>query len=318
VTPAGIDTFAVTYRRQGGTEFMRHVEDLPSHATKTGLRLVDVKLGKSGARLFLAPRWFSVKVEGRLGAILYDNENCHDLVGRDGLEQVGDLLRQRVGHAVGWEPDGNGAVSRLDLTAEREFEQREDGMAFIRGVAALCPPGYKRKIITTADGRMETGYVITPKRAIALTRVYDKSEQTRTGLPGERVRLEAQNRFDGRDASPPGWWAKRDLSPYFGRRWTPYLDQGKDVTVTSTTTAVDLLAQKVARDELSPAKAERIAGSLLFLERCGRAFYGSNDASSRRLRAARQAGIAIDNELPPGATLPVGQLLREMVDSFCA
>lgn len=308
----------MTYRRQAGTEFMRHVEDLPSHATKTGLRLVDAKLGKSGARIFVAPRWFSVKVEGRLGAILYDNEHCHDLVGRDGLEQVGDLLRRRVGAVFGWEPDGNGAVSRLDLTSEREFERREEGLVFIRGVAALCPPGYKRKVITAADGRMETGYVITPKRAIALTRVYDKSEQTGMGLPGERVRLEAQNRFDGRDASPPGWWAKRDLAQYFGRRWAPYLDQGKEVTVSNTTTAVDLLAQQVAREELSPAKAESIAGSLLFLERFGRAFYRSNDAGSRRLRAAREVGIAIDNELPPGATLPVGQLLREMVDSFCA
>src|SRR5207245_8809154 len=97
VTPAGVDTIAVTHRHQGGTEFIRHVEDLPSHPTKTGLRLVDVQLGKSGARVFFAPRWFSVKVEGRLGAILYDNEKCHDLVGRDGLEQVGDLLRQRLG-----------------------------------------------------------------------------------------------------------------------------------------------------------------------------------------------------------------------------
>jgi hypothetical protein len=112
--------------------------------------------------------------------------------------------------------------------------------------------------------------------------------------------------------------AELDLTAEYGRSIKTYLRGGEDVIAAGPKATVRALAQKVARDELSMAKAERLAGSVEFLREYGRALYADDRAARRRVQWLREAGISLEDELPSDRVVPVGQLLRQSMDSFSA
>ena len=105
----------------------------------------------------------------------------------------------------------------------------------------------------------------------------------------------------------------------------PYLKEG-NVKICGADSAVAELAGRAVRGELSHAKAERLIGSVALLKHGGRAVYDVEGASrkindrrsSRRLHDLREAGVVLADELPADAVVPVGELLREMVERFNA
>jgi hypothetical protein len=106
---------------------------------------------------------------------------------------------------------------------------------------------------------------------------------------------------------------------------TPYLN-AETVTVAGPDGAVAELAARVVRGELGHARAERLIGSVALLKHGGRAVYDREDdtrktndkRSSSRLRALRDAGVVLSDELPREAVVPVSELLREAVARFSA
>jgi hypothetical protein len=90
------------------------------------------------------------------------------------------------------------------------------------------------------------------------------------------------------------------------------------VTVTTASGVVDQLAQKLGDGELSAARAERLVGAAELLRRYGRGIYATDKQSARRLRALRDAGIAVDDELPPDSTVPVTELLNAALAEWSA
>src|SRR2546425_723445 len=96
-----------------------------------------------------------------------------------------------------------------------------------------------------------------------------------------------------------------------------YMRTLEGLVVAGSTATVHELAGKVARGDLTAAKAERLIGSMTLLREDGRSVYAERQGQ-RRLADLRGAGVILDDELPAEATVPVGQLLREAVEQFAA
>lgn len=270
----------------------------------------------SGLRLMAWPAYGVVKAEGRLAAILDGTRESTRLAARDELASADDAMRAQVGDLMSVQPrGGDPGVSRFDLTTERSFAGA-DGQDVLKAMRALCPPGYVVRSHRMEDGTVQSVAVLT-ERGRVVFRAYDKGLESGTHAPGERIRFEAQNRPRPEARRTPGQLASSDLRRQFGRTIQPFL-RGESLTVTHPTGVVDQIAAQLASGDLTAARAERLIGSAELLRRHGRAIYADDRTSWRRLDALRRAGVATDEELPPGATVPVSELLREAVEEFAA
>ena len=217
---------------------------------------------------------------------------------------------------VGAEPEGRVVeVGRFDLATERDFDDPAEGLLLLRAMRALRPPGYKLNVYEAQDGRVETVAVVTSKRSRRVFRAYDKSVESGSGPPGSQVRFEAQVRRSSAQRRGPCATANSDLRVAFGRTIEPFMT-GESVTVTSRAGVVNQLAAKVSAGELGIRRAEGLVGAAELLRRFGRGIYATDNQSARRLRALRAAGVAVDDDLPEGAVIPVGQLLESALDQW--
>jgi hypothetical protein len=265
-----------------------------------------------------------VKVEGRLSALLDRDRTSYRLCSRDDLRQADASARSQLRELLGVAPAGDVVgLGRFDLTFEHVFEDPAAGHDLLQALGSLlAPAGYDRRTYDR-DGQVSSVAYVTRKRSAPVARFYDKSlELAGKGIdtgepPGTRIRLEAQNRRRGPERLPPAIVAGRDLRHEFGRTLAPVLKGGHDVTVRGSDAIVDELLGRVARDELTLARAERLIGSVEVLRRVGRAAYDERQGR-RRLQALREAGVPLSSELPPDRIVPVGELLRQAVEEFAA
>ncbi len=167
--------------------------------------------------------------------------------------------------------------------------------------------------------------VRTAKRGVVRFRVYDKGRECGSDLPGLRIRLESQNRPNKRARLSPELLASSNLAATFAATMKPYLAADEIVAAGPSGAVVELLA-KVHRGEMTMARAERLAGAVVFLRHAGRGGYHvpalsakeNNRNSARRLKEFRDAGIALEHELAAGATIPTSELLRTAIEEFTA
>lgn len=273
------------------------------------------KLGAFGRGLI----WW----EGRLDALLTDSESgwnlrpVRDLVAARNMAAAAfDVLAGEPISDYEFQPEGE--VRRFDLAHEFEFEEGRDGLAFLRTVAGMCPPRRKIDVWKGQDGQPQTVYVRQARSGVVTERLYDKGVESGSHPPGERLRYEAQRRFPKTSRRTPETLATLDLAAEYGRSLKTYLQGGEDVIAAGPKATVRELARKAARGELSMTKAERLVGSVEFLREYGRAVYADERTARRRVQWLREAGIALEDELPSDRVVPVGQLLRESMDSFRA
>jgi hypothetical protein len=207
---------------------------------------------------------------------------------------------------------------RYDLAHEFEFSEPSEGFAFLRTLAGMCPPRRVLDTYTGADGQPQTVYVRQPRSGIVTERCYDKGRESSSHAPGLRIRYEAQRRPKKPERMTPLAFSRVDLSPDFGRSIRPYMEGGESVIAAGTEASIEHLVGAAARGEISIAKAERMIGTVAILKQYGRAVYGDDRKSRRRLQGLREAGVALDRELPADRVVPVGQLLRESMEAFRA
>lgn len=271
------------------------------------------KLGAFGRGIFFC--------EGRLDALLTGSAEAWDLRPASDLRAAEwaarEAFEQLAGEPIdfGWPIEGE--VRRFDLAHEFHFDEGREGLSFLRTLSGMCPPRRKLDVWKGADGQPQTVYVRQMRSGAVDARAYDKGVESGSHTPGERVRYEVQRRPARSNRHTPETVAGLDLRGEFGRSISPYLEGGPVIAAGSKATVVKL-AQSAAAGEMSIAKAERLAGTVEFLREFGRAIYGDERKARRRLQGLRDAGIALDEELPPNAVVPVGQLLSEAVESFRA
>ena len=295
------------------------------HRWGQGGALVADERGAGGIRLMAWPAYSVVAVEGRLGALLAGDVDDHSLAPAsalvDGAVMASDLLSSYSGADVGRAAE----VRRVDLASELRFGAGSDGLAFLRTVAGMAPARLVTDVWRGADGQPQTVYRRTPKRGVVLDRIYDKGVESGSHAAGLRLRIENQQRPAKSKRVRPDVLSTSDLKGVFGRTMNPYL-LSSEVLVAGPDGAVAELAARAIRGELTHAKAERLIGSVALLKHGGRAVYDRDgDAhkvgerrSNRRLKALRDAGVVLSDELPAESVVPVSQLLRDAIERFSA
>lgn len=308
---AGLDTVSAIWGDEGGSELLSALAAAPTIPYARGQLLTDRT--PSGMRVMSWPEMGVVKVEGRLAAAIDKSHQSHRLAERDELRQIGDVMSDELEELLGCRPSTRAVgVGRYDLVTERDFQDGNDGRQLLRAMRALCPPRCKLKVHSTPMG-VETVTVLSGRRSIF--RAYDKGLESGTAAPGERIRFEAQVQRAKAARQGPNATAESDLRAAFGRTIEPFM-QGAPVTVTTASGVVDQVAEKLSTGELSVAKAERLVGAAELLRRYGRGIYVDDWRSARRLRDLRDVGIAIDDQLPEGTTVPVSELLQAALEEW--
>jgi len=321
VAASGVDTVSLAWRPTR-EQFFTGLLQTPHRQSGGGGLLFDTP-GPGGARVVAWPGYGLVAGEGRLDALMTGSTSSWELRPKADIAHADGVMRTFLEHLAGtdlFRPGecDDGETRRYDLTAEVECDDPAEGLAFLRTVAAFVPPGRKTDTWRGADGQPQTVYYRTLKRAVVTERVYDKGVESGSHPAGHRVRIEAQRRPPKTRRMRPGVIAGLDLAADFGRSIQPYLKGNESVIATGTDGALTHLARKAAAGELSIARAERMIGSVGLLKAYGRAFYPDVQQQQRRLRDLRDAGVALDEELPDGAVVPVGELLRQAVERFSA
>jgi hypothetical protein len=315
----GADTVAVAFRGKAAGNFIDHLLTLPGTPAARGGWMLSEK-DRSGARVMCWPGYSMVKVEGRAAALAYADDRCHELLDSTSLAAIPELARAAITRTAkaSLGDDCQAGSSRLDLVTERTFDDLDEGKNFLRAVSLLLPPGrLKRSVYLENDGRVQTAYVVTERGQVRF-RAYDKDYESKAGPPGRRIRFEQQNRFRKDSARTFDELASGDLRRFATRTWAGYAEATMEAVVGKTEAMKDVLFARAAAGEISEAKAERLAGTLDVLRRYGRAFYADDRKARRRLEELRKVGIAVDDDLAPDQVMPVGALLREMLDSVPA
>jgi hypothetical protein len=320
VTHSGLDTCSIALRPESQS-WSDLVLSKP-HRPAAGGGIVFLEPGPGGTKLGAHGRgvfW----LEGRSDAIVTGSSEAW------GLRQVADLVDveritryafdELAGEPAEWhELRPPAEVRRFDLAHEFRFDDGGDGLAFLRTVAGMCPPRRKLDVWKGQDGQPQTVYVRQAHSGVVTERLYDKGVESGSHPPGHRLRYEAQRRPPKSQRMRPEVLADVDLRGEFGRSINTYVEGHETVIAAGPNATVAHLAGQAARGELSIAKAERMIGTVALLREYGRAVYPDVQQQQRRLRGLRDAGVALDDELPADRVVPVGQLLADAVESFRA
>ncbi len=267
--------------------------------------------------MMLWPQNGLVAVEGRMSAMLSRDGDDHELAPARRLMEAEKAAEEVLGDVLDYRPCGHTIVEgrRYDLAAELNFDQGADGLAFLRTIGGMCPARMRLSHERGPDGQLQTVYVRTARAGVIQQRFYDKGVESGSHPAGQRIRAESQMRPVKSKRQSLGAIGRSDLRSQFIRRMDAYVKPEHDVIAAGPDAALEHLVGQFARDELSAARTERLVGSLAILEKYGRAVYDDRQGR-RRLQALRQAGVALEHELPPDRVVPVGKLLREMVEEF--
>jgi hypothetical protein len=320
VTASGLDTCSVALRptSQDWSDLLLQQPHRP--AAGGGIVFLepgpgDTKLGAHGRGVF----W----LEGRLDAVItgssegWDLRPVIDLV--DGERIAREAFDELAREPAEWhELRPPAEVRRFDLAHEFAFDDGRDGLAFLRTVAGMCPPRRKLDVWKGQDGQPQTVYVRQAVSGVVTERLYDKGVESGSHPPGHRLRYEAQRRPPKSQRMRPDVLAGLDLRGEFGRSINTYVEGHETVIAAGPNATVEHLAGQIARGELSIAKAERMVGTVALLREYGRSIYGDERKARRRLQGLREAGVALDDELPSDRVVPVGQLLSDAVERFRA
>ncbi len=321
LTASGVDTISYGYRHNDDAVLDAFM-DRPA-AIGPGGSLILKQRGACGGRAMAYRAHGLVVYESRLGALLASSDECHDLAPSCQTLRGSEVAREQLAKLLRHEPGRCAEVRRFDLAAEVTFEEPAQGFAFLAALVGVCPPRAKINVYKGVDGHVQTVNVVTQGRGVILQRVYDKGRESGSHEPGHRIRLESQNRPAKSARFGPGTFSTLDLAPTYGRTMQHHLN-AEELVAAGPDGATDHLVGMATRGELSVARASRLAGDIAFLKYAGRAAFHdpdqpakiNNNRSARRLKALRDAGVTLDEELPSDAVIPVSQLLRDAVNSF--
>jgi hypothetical protein len=262
----------------------------------------------------------AIRVEGRLDPLLTGDRESW------GLRPVGDLrvgeerARQVVEAIAGAPMDGgaswwsDGELARVDAAHEIEFDDQADGLAFLRAVASMRPSARKADVAWGVDGQPQTVYFRTPKRFAVRERIYDKGVESGSHAAGLRVRLEAQRRFPKNRAVPRGALPASEVGRHFSEKLKAYAET--DTLAAGPDEARRQLLAKVHSGEISMRVGARLLGDVAILGEFGRAAYPDDRMARRRMAELRKHGVAVERVAAPERIVPVGQLLRDSIESW--
>jgi hypothetical protein len=151
-------------------------------------------------------------------------------------------------------------VARLDSTTTMRFADGRQGVATLQGIAALDFP--RLKPVVWAKPPETVGLTALNSRGRLLGRCYDSGILRGTHGRGEAIRFEDQSRFKSGARPSQEVFTARYVQERFERRFTPLAKATKGLTVASLPVLTRKLHEQLIEGEITPAKAERLAGYL--------------------------------------------------------
>lgn len=312
----GVDTCSLRFHGLLGSHAAQALDVAPSlpHGHR-GRLLADRH--QSGARALWFPEVGTLKVEGRLAALVDGRKESKRLGTRAELRELPDLAvkvaRDLAGIDAAELRAERHSVARLDLTGELRFDDAADGFAFLKATAGLTPPGYKTKVISANTGQPETVYTITGRRGRNVARFYDSGSHHGTDEPGRLIRYEVANQLPSRARVTPAELAVTPdaLPNMYARHLSHFVDHTRSLTVTTAQDAPQQIARLIAEGAITPRQASGLAGFAAMLPYGARHLY--TDQSARRyLRLLRRHGVVLTGT-EQEAALTIGQALDALL-----
>jgi hypothetical protein len=216
---------------------------------------------------------------------------------RDVLEAV---------HEAGFPLGRDGGVGRADGTVTLGFEQPNQGIAVLQGVAALDFP---RSMPVVYGHPPQTVYIAGERTAARKARVYDKGLETLTAPPGTLVRFENQVRYGKELRRVVDDVDLAHVRRRYEARFGPMAKSASGVTVASIPVVAAKIADQVAAGEMRHQRAERLLGFML-LHQAGQR-RGMPGRTLRRRRAElRDAGLVLADDFYEPVEVNLGETIE--------
>jgi hypothetical protein len=247
-------------------------------------------------------------VEARLAALV-NGPDDHSLMPLAALAEGSAAARSKVTAAAAAGPV---EVGRIDPASDLDFDDPDEGRAFLTAMAMVDAPWLKAQATRSAQHGVETVRLLTRGGSTAI-RAYDKALESGQGEPGSRVRFERQRRYRRERAPLLGQALELDLARVFlGRELIPFVNIVDQGAYGDTRQAVDRVAALAAAGTIKRGTAEHLAGYLLLGP-------GPDERTNRRRRnKLRSLGIVLAAPTWEVDAVPVGSYMRQLVDAWAA
>jgi hypothetical protein len=214
--------------------------------------------------------------------------------------------------------DGFAGVRRLDSTVDLATDDSAEGLAILRGVAAIArhAPGIKGQVFYGLGGHVETIEWKGRGGRKTLGRWYDKGVELGATPRGRLIRPEDQRRFvkdQRRDVDELTTSYVRDK---FQARFLPLWRATKGVTVAGPYKAGEKLLRLVDDGTLTPGQAEQLMGHFFLgelAEHSGTPWV-SRATRYRRQAAMLDAGIVQSDVLDGELEVDLHDVLESVLD----
>jgi hypothetical protein len=211
----------------------------------------------------------------------------------------------------------DGGIRRLDQTVTLRFDEAAEGIAYMRGMAAVQLPRVKKSVYHANDGYPETVNLIgAGRRGRILARCYDKGVESGAAQRGELIRLENQTRYRKDVAeyiTPESVSEHHHLAgSHFGLRFAPVAESVDGIHVATAPVLADRVTELVQEGDMSPAKGARLVGYLVCGDRLGLA-----DSTRRRWRSElRHHGLVLVDPLGDDIDVDLGEPLNRALAAW--
>jgi hypothetical protein len=234
-----------------------------------------------------------VIVEGRLVVILSGDRSDARLMPVERLVEAPECARRALA-SLGIELLGPCLLHRVDLAAELSLDEGRAGVALLHASQRGLHLSRLSQVPHFAPGepRVESIEWKTPKGNETRARLYDAGALHGTHQPGQRLRLEAQLRWNGTSAPTPEQLLERDPAALYGARLAPWLRSASGIHVAAPQPAIEMLYAQARSGERTRRSAESLAAKISTLTHA-RDLLEAHDYR-RRVKALRDAGITLD------------------------
>lgn len=234
----------------------------------------------------------------------------------DGLAGPGELesclarvvdSAENVGLPIG---GGLAGVSRCDSTATTKWEKGGEGIAILRGMAALDVPRMKPAVYGRPP---QTVYLQGARSRTIYGRVYDKGVEASLAAPGHLVRFEDQRRFDSKTRR-----MVENLEPaaFFDQRFAEMRRAAEGIRAMSLPVMQRELAEQVVAGDIAYREAERLLGYVTMMETGVGA--SSVRTTERRRRELRDRGLVVADDFFEPVSVNLGETLDAVVEAWSA
>jgi hypothetical protein len=214
---------------------------------------------------------------------------------------------------------GFGGLRRCDATVDLQAGSRARGLAILAGVAAVATtaPRAQAEVRFAKDGSgaVETVYLRGYAGVKILGRWYDKGLESASAPRGLVIRAEDQRRYPKGHRRGIEELEATYVKRQFQQRWLPLWQATKGVTVAGVLVIADKLKELVEEGEISPRKAEQLAGYVVLQRGGGVGGRGSRATTYRRRKDLRELGLVVADGVLEEVEVDLHEVLDEALES---